>query len=150
MAKKTKSTLIKKLNQDAETALFSGQLSGLVALCYINERPMQGLSGLLDWRFHGSFSRYLKEGAFSGEIGEVIYLPVERTDRIFHLILVGGGESSSPGARTGIPERSLAALTRNLRGLKLEKIGISTSDFGQNEEEYYSKKMGGIPLCLTQ
>jgi len=120
-----------------------------VALCFVNERPLQGLSGLLDWRFHGTFSKYLKQGAFFGEVGEVIYIPIRRNKRTFHLILVGGGEASQPGNREGVPERSLGALTSNLRSLKLARIGISTQDFGHDKEEFYSRKMGGIPLWLT-
>ena len=35
---------LKSLEQSADEALFGGALTGVIAACYANERPLQGLA----------------------------------------------------------------------------------------------------------
>lgn len=115
---------------DPEKALFH-DLNGIAVTFYENERPLRGLVGLLDWRFHGAISNHLRSGAVSGRAGECVYLPIHSSGgKIYHLILLGGGNAGEPGARKKVSGEALQALKKNISSLKLEKIGISRQDFG--------------------
>lgn len=134
-------------------ALFRGHLNGLVAFFPLNERPLQGLAGLLDWRFQGVLSEQIKAGAISGKPGECVYVPVSRAQVTYHLLLAGAGYSNFPGDRSQIPAESLHALKRNLVSLKLERIGISRSDIGVSDEllnEFLNEHLKGAPLWIVQ
>lgn len=148
-----KSNTVTSLKMDAEAALLEGKLSGMVALCYENERPPQGLAGRLDWRFHSAFSFHMKQGAVTGRLGEITYIPVRRFDRIYHFLLLGCGHSRSPGKRgSPPPETAFAKLASCLESLKLQGMGISRSDFGLGTGEgdepraegkdFFSKNIG--------
>src|SRR4051812_45967209 len=91
------------LPSEADRALFEGQIPGLVVTLYRNERPPCGLLGLLDWRFHGTISKFIQQGTLTGQVGECCYLPFHRHGSTFHLVLAGSGDSASPGARNPIP-----------------------------------------------
>lgn len=121
------------LEVDADRALFEGQLQGMILSCHENERPLRGLAGLLDWRFQGALSHGLRAGVLTGKAGECAYVPVARAGKTYHLILVGCGQMDS-SKRNKIPAASLGALQKNLKSLKLERIGISLSDFGGMSE----------------
>ncbi len=47
----------------------------LVAGITSDERPPQGVAGLVDWRLGGRVSRVLKSGFVHGELGEVLLVP---------------------------------------------------------------------------
>lgn len=133
--------------QEADEALFEGKLQGLVVTCFENERPLRGLAGLLDWRFQGAISQCLKVGAVTGRAGEVVYMPMTRIGKTYHLILVGGGEIPSEAQdRSKIPAESLKALQKNLSSLKLGRLGVSRADFGGVDEAFFGKNLKGISL----
>ncbi len=120
---------------DPEKALFLDQphspLDGIAVTFYENERPLRGLVGLLDWRFHGAISDYLRAGAMSGKSGECVYLPINASGgRTYHLIPLSAGAAPEPGARRKIGSETLQALKKNISSLKLKRIGISRHDFG--------------------
>lgn len=138
------------LEMEGTQALFEGKLQGLVASLYMNERPLQGLAGLIDWHFHGRVSEYIRRGLMTGEAGECAYVPLEKGGKTYHLFFVGAGVSDDPGARNELPTESLAAIKNNLKTLKIEKIGISKHDFGAASEDYLSKKFKGVPICVLQ
>src|SRR5690348_6225295 len=97
------------LDISADQALFSGAVQGFVITCFENERPPNGLAGLVDWRLHGAISYYLQEGAVTGKLGECTYFPFTRNGVTYHFVLVGAGESSQPGGRKQIPAEALRA-----------------------------------------
>lgn len=131
-------------------ALFDGNIHGLVVTCYENERPLRGLGGLIDWRLGGELSVHLRSGAISGKIGECVYVPVRRRNRIYPILLVGCGHAVSPGHREGVPEESLELIKKNLTQLKLPTVGISQQDWGGQTKEYFTKQFKGISVCITQ
>jgi hypothetical protein len=135
---------------NAEAALFSGQLDGLIASFHENERPLAGLAGLLDWRFRGAISRALASGAISGREGECVYLPVSRAGRTFHLILAGAGKSAGPGRRADLPEATWKALARNVAGLRLARLGISRTDLGELDEAALARRMKGQTVWIVK
>jgi hypothetical protein len=140
---------IQTINVEAETALLEGKVEALVTTFYSNERPLAGLAGLMDWRFHGVVSKYFKSGVITGKAGECVYFPYTRHGTTFHLLFVGAGPSSTPGHRLQIPKESVEALHKNLTTLKIGKIGVSKKDFGNVTEEYFTKHFKGISLWIT-
>lgn len=58
-----------------------------------DERPLQGLGGLVDWRAGGSLSALLRSGFCTGAAGEAVLLPAGRTMPMERLVLVGLGPS---------------------------------------------------------
>lgn len=144
-----------------EQALFSAlpdSLNGLIATFHTNERPLQGLAGILDWHFHGAISSYLRAGAMSGEVGECAYLPLSlpvedaqgKPGRLFHIILAGGGASSSPGKRQSLDDKTYTALKKNILSLKIERLGISQSDFGNVSRETLTQHFKEVPLWIVR
>ncbi|MEM9461577.1 MAG: M17 family peptidase N-terminal domain-containing protein [Myxococcota bacterium] len=63
--------------------------------CFTDERPLQGLAGLVDWRMGGRLSAMLREGLCTGDADEAVLLPGCRTLPIERLIMVGLGPSSA-------------------------------------------------------
>lgn len=56
-----------------------------------DERPLQGLSGLVDWRTGGSLSALLRSGFCTGAAGEAVLWPGRRTLPMERLVLLGLG-----------------------------------------------------------
>jgi hypothetical protein len=133
---------------EVEKALFEGQVSGLAVTFYQNERPLYGLAGQLDWRFHGAISYHIRKGVISGAVGECVYFPFTRRGSTYHIILTGGGLADHPGQRDALPIESLHALQKNLSSLGLTKIGISKADFGNITPELLTKHLKGVPLWI--
>ncbi|MCC7440410.1 MAG: hypothetical protein IT285_02185 [Bdellovibrionales bacterium] len=146
---KTESHSLEHLDLDADAALFQSRVRGVVAVCFQNERPLQGLAGLLDWRFQGLLSRYIRQGAASGRLGECVYLPVTRNEHLYHLLLVGGGSAPSPGVRPALGEEALAPLRKNLLSLRLDRVAVSRADLGGGDDSWFSRSLKGVPFCLV-
>jgi len=149
MSDKAPDPLKTTLNLDAAQALFEGQIQGLVVTLYQNERPPAGLAGILDWYFQGALSHYLRTGAVTGKPGECTYFPFSKHGTTHHIILTGAGQSPFSGKRTGVHPETLQALHKNLISLKLSKIGISKSDFGEVNSDFFTKHLKGVPLWIT-
>lgn len=128
---------------DAENALFEGKINGLIATFRSDQRPLQGLAGLLDWRFLGAISKYLKSGFLTGKLGECAYLPLTRAGHTYHVLLVGVGTAEE--SSMGLPAESASALKKNLTSLKIEKIGASRSDLGKG-----ISALKGAPVCIVR
>jgi hypothetical protein len=63
---------------------------GLVPV-FVDERPLIGLGGLLDWRSSGRLSAILRSDFFTGSPNEQLLTPGERRWPIDRLVLVGIG-----------------------------------------------------------
>lgn len=120
----------------ADHALFQGMIDGLVVAVPSNEFPLQGLAGLLDWRFHGTLSQFQldPEGApgrrgFTGKLGELTLLPLQHRGKGYQALLVGTGPAARPGSRSAEP---LESLVRTL-GPALEKMGWKTPGFSRKD-----------------
>lgn len=144
------STVLTVLDQEGDQALFEGKFQAVVMVCYENERPLQGLAGLLDWRFHGILSHCAKQGALSGRKGECVYVPARKNGIAYHLILAGAGPLSAKGERKQIPPETFSVLQKNLASLRFPQIGISRSDFGDLPDDSLGNLMKGIPLCIVR
>jgi hypothetical protein len=115
---------------DVEDALVSGQVAGAVLACPLNERPLGGLAGRLDWWFRGALSKGIRSGFITGKEGEIVYMPMKHQDRVIHLFLAGVGHTKSAGVRSMPPVETLNALKKNLSSLKPGLIALSRTDLG--------------------
>lgn len=81
-----------------------------------DERPLQGLAGLVDWRMGGSLSALLRSGFCTGAASEAVLLPGCRTLPVERLVLLGLGPSRAfdRAAAERAGER-LVALVEGLR-----------------------------------
>jgi hypothetical protein len=120
----------------ADHALFQNLVDGLVVAVPSNEFPLQGLAGLLDWRFHGILSQFqvaagipAEQRGFTGKLGELTLLPLQHRGKGYQALLVGTGPTPRPGARSAEP---LDSLTRTL-GPALEKLGWTSPGFSQKD-----------------
>src|SRR5438067_1398532 len=140
---------IQALDLSADRALFTGKIKTIIATVYENEKPLGGLGGLLDWRLFGAISDSIRRGVITGKKGECSYFPVTRNDVTFHVLLVGAGESSEPGARDTLPSEAVKALQKNLASLHPPKVGLSRADFGGASDEALARQFKGIPLWIA-
>ena len=69
----------------------------LVAGLAADERPPQGVAGLVDWRLAGRISRVLKSGFVSGALGEVLLVPGKPKLPFDKVLLFGTGPSADYG-----------------------------------------------------
>jgi hypothetical protein len=139
---------MKALELPPDQALFDGKIQGLVLSFYENERPLQGLAGLMDWHFQGILSKNIRAGVITGKPGECAYVPVQKGDRVYHLILAGAGHTSK-NKRAPLPAETLQALQKNLTSLRLNQMGVSRSDFGNVTDDYFTKNLKGLPLWIV-
>lgn len=135
---------------EPDRALFESRVDLLVAIMTENERPLAGLSGVLDWRFGGAISRSLRSGAIEGKPGECVLFPITKNGKVFRMILAGAGASRKPGERVSLPEETWRALAKNLKSLKAQRVGISKKDLGNCSDELIVKHLMGVPYFLTQ
>jgi hypothetical protein len=140
---------LQRLNLDADQALFEGKLNGLIIACYANERPLQGLAGLLDWRFRGTFSRFIRDGAITGDPGECTYLPIHRNGRTFHLLLAGAGQTHRAGHRNPFSTETVKSIRKNIQTLQIQQIGISRKDLGNVSDQYFIEQFKEVPVWIT-
>lgn len=138
-----------RLETHADHALFQGQVSGLLATCYENERPLLGLAGLLDWRFMGEISYHLRQGSLSGKEGELTYFPLKKGGKLFHIFLLGCGPNSVPGSRQPPGVRSFSKALEAIRKSRIEPIAISLDDFGNPDQKTWSGFENDLQICLV-
>lgn len=63
----------------------------VVAFAGLEDRPLRGLAGLLDWRACGKVTRLVKEGVFAGSPGEALITLPAGSVRIRRVFLLGEG-----------------------------------------------------------
>lgn len=82
-----------------ERALLSGVRAGAgrerlelgIVPVFRDQRPLQGLGGLLDWRESGRLSRLLRSGFYEGKRGEKVLVPGGHRAPVERLVLLGLG-----------------------------------------------------------
>ena len=112
-----------------EIALSQKKLSGMILLCFENERPLKGMLGYLDWRFNGHFSRLLKEQTITGKKGETVFVPLLWNDQTYQFLIVGAGPLQDHGHRPGFSKPLLDSALKKMDDLKLTELGISALDW---------------------
>jgi hypothetical protein len=110
-------------------ALSQGKISGVMLVCFENDRPLQGTLADLDWRFNGQFTRMLKEQTLTGAEGEVIYVPFRWNQNVFHFLVFGGGFLQSELERPVRARKLFEAGLKKIDELKLAKMAAHSTDW---------------------
>ena len=127
--------------------------SAIAVTCYENERPLAGLMSRLDWRFHGMLAGFVRSGVITGKKGEVVYVPVTKQGKHFHVFVMGGGITPKTGERTNAPADQIPKLIPNLKAVGAEHLVISSSEFGNITEaeinQSLKKTLQGVQLWIA-
>lgn len=90
---------------------------------FLDERPLRGASGWMDWRLNGRLSRFIQSKRLSGEWKETILIPSEGRVVAPWILLVGLGEVKEYGP---FRLRELSAhLIMTLQGIQVPNICLS-------------------------
>ncbi|NBU19826.1 hypothetical protein EBS43_00215 [bacterium] len=133
-----------------EQSFFDQDFQVLLVTLYENERPLRGLSGKMDWIFHGEISYFLKRGFIQGKSDECILLPIKKNQTSYSLLLVGAGSASHAGKRVKLPVKTLKKISSHLSSLGAKKIGLSLSDFGDISTDVLREHLPGAELWISQ
>ena len=59
---------------------------------FVDERPLRGVAGLIDWRLCGRISELLVNGKLRGDVGEAVLMPARPRLTPERLLWLGAGE----------------------------------------------------------
>lgn len=88
----------------------------LIATTTLDERPPQGVAGLVDWRLAGKLSRLMLSGYLTGSLGEVLMIPAKPKLPFDKVLLFGLGRREE--FDLGVYEAVLDRMLRTLEGLR--------------------------------
>jgi hypothetical protein len=120
----------RRLNIRPELALSQNKMSGMILLCYENDRPLKGMLGYLDWRFNGHFSRLVREQVITGKLNETVYVPLAWNSQTYHFLIAGGGPIGEKKAAKALLDSAIL----KMNALKLTNMGISEQDWSLKQE----------------
>lgn len=149
MSQGSSNSSIRPLEMPAEQALLERSIEALVALSYEDERPFQGLCGQLDWRFYSQITDYARRGILTGKVGECLYIPAQKQNLCYHLLITGAGKSSAATDRTPVPKETIEVIKKNIKSMQLKNVGVSMSDFGRNELKFFKEHFKETGLWVT-
>jgi hypothetical protein len=129
-----------------DRALSNQQISGLLLLCFENERPLQGMIAHLDWRFDGHFSRLMKSQLITGARGEAVYAPILWNDRTLHFLVIGGGMRSESRPRLEASRAVLLEALKKWDEIKVPDMALSRTDWEIEDEQTEVKER---KLCIV-
>ena len=130
---------VNEVDLPLDRVLTEGQVDSCVVLLSESERPPRGCAGVLDWHLKGAISDGLRQGIFSGKVGECAYFPWNFHGRVLHLLFLGIGKNASSQNRTSVSALHLASLDKNFKSLRREKWVISGSEFSATIAEKLSR-----------
>ena len=117
----------------------------IVSCIWKDERPLQGLSGLVDWRLAGRLSQLLGQGFFVGEVGEVLIVPVRPKLRFDKLLVCGLGPRKGFGDATF--RQVLGRMLDTLAGLLVKKAVVQLP--GRSGDLFEPERAAEILLDLA-
>jgi hypothetical protein len=129
-----------------DQALAAKQISGVLLVCYENDRPLQGAIAELDWRFNGHFSKLIKKQVLTGARNEAVYAPLLWNDRTLHFVIIGGGLLTSDSKRKTSSSALFESALKKLDELKLSGMAVSMKDWNISENHPGAKERG---LCVV-
>lgn len=80
----------------------------VVALYFVDQKPLDGPAAVLDWRLDGQLTRMILDGKIRGRAGEHVLLQGNGKVRADWVLFVGGGKWQ------GLCEETHAALVRHM------------------------------------
>jgi hypothetical protein len=128
-----------------DSAISSNSISGVVLLCYENERPFRGAIAELDWRFDGHFSKLMKAQTLTGSLGETVYAPLLWNGKTLHFLVMGGGSRDERGLRNQHDPRLWSLALKHIDALKISGLAISRKDWNLSEDHADVKERN---LCI--
>jgi hypothetical protein len=129
-----------------DRALSNQQISGLLLLCFENERPLQGMIAHLDWRLDGHFSRLMKSQLITGARGEAVYAPILWNERTLHFLVIGGGMRDETQTRSESSRPLLLEALKKWDELRIPDMALSRTDWEIEEEQNEVKER---KLCIV-
>jgi hypothetical protein len=87
-----------------------------------DERPVQGVAGMLDWRLAGKLSGLMKRGFATGRLGEVLMVPGKPALAFDKVLLFGAGSRAAFGEETF--RAIVTHLLRTLEGLGVRRAVV--------------------------
>ena len=120
-------------------------ISGVMVVCFENERPFQGAIAELDWCFDGHFSKLMKSQTLLGARGETLYAPLLWNGKTLHFLVIGAGSRDERTQRNQASKDLLDPAMKKLDELKLSNMAISVRDWTINEEHPAVKERN---LCV--
>ncbi len=75
---------------------------------FVDERPLRGVAGLIDWRLCGRISELLMQGKLRGDVGEAVLMPARPRLTPERLLWLGAGD------RNDLDEARFRELVRTL------------------------------------
>ena len=100
-------------------------LTGIDSLCLFvaaDDRPLQGLSGFVDWRLRGQLSRILIEGDFLGDNEDWLLIPTVPQMNIPRIFAMGIGNLEDLSDRR--VDECLAVAARKLSRAKMISVAL--------------------------
>lgn len=91
--------------------------------CFEDERPLQGLAGLVDWRTGGALSALLRDGFYTARAGEDLLWPGRRTLPMRRLVLLGLGRSEDFDRSAG--EAAGRRIVQLVGGLRPQQVLVA-------------------------
>jgi hypothetical protein len=143
----------------APKALVDGLTDGLIVAVPSNEAPLQGLAGIIDWRFHGQVSAFHSlnpsnetlrgSQGLSGKLGEMTLMALQHHGKIFRVLFVGIGPVPQPGIRSEAVLQTLSRpLITTLMQLGWRAPGFSSQDWGDIELASLTRALEGRNILL--
>jgi len=130
---------MKILVDTRETGAVPGEF--LVLWCFSDERPLKGLTGLLDWRLDTAVSRLLMSGTISGTWGEKVLMCGFDAALPEGFLLIGLGPMAEFGEKRmrdagRLMARSIVKLKKRSASMALPGNGISRFDTSAVAEHF--------------
>ena len=110
------------------TALDERQGDILVLTVFLDERPLEGLAGLVDWRLRGALSKWFIGGFATGAWGERVLYPVDGRMSFNSILLFGLGNRTEHRADRALAVASAAiesAESLNAKSLTCGLFGLT-------------------------
>lgn len=105
-----------------------------LALAFEDERPLQGVAGMVDWRLNGKLSKLIKNHRFEGKHGDALLMPAGGRIPAKELLLLG------LGSKRDLTEHKVAELVAfivdRLQKKKCTSFCLSLSDLTSDMFEW--------------
>ena len=94
----------------------------LILTFFADERPLQSVAGLVDWRMCGFLSKRMLDGFITGDVTEQVLVPTQGRIPVDKLLLVGLGEETAFSPEQA--EQQTRRIFATLEAMGLRTAGI--------------------------